>query len=87
MILRWLKLQRPVAHAEKALEYVEHTLALVQKRAFAHPEVGAYPWLIPQLDYVKRVLPIAPSFMKSILEQADKQERHYKERTQNYSKP
>jgi len=60
MILRWLKLQRPVAHAEKAAEYVEKALEILRQRASVNPEHGAYPRLIPQVEYVKSIL-IEPS--------------------------
>jgi len=56
MILRWLKLQKPIAHAEKALEYVEKTLAILRQRASVNPEHGAYPRLIPQVEYVRTAL-------------------------------
>jgi len=56
MILRWFGLQKPIAHAEKALGYVEKVFALVQERSTAHPELGVYSWLIPQLEYIKSVL-------------------------------
>jgi len=44
MILRWLKLQRPVAHVEKALEYFEKVLYEVYHR------------IISQIEYVRLVL-------------------------------
>jgi len=56
MKLKWLKQQKPVTHADKALEYIEKALALVRQRATADPEHGAYPYLIPQIEYVKSVL-------------------------------
>jgi len=56
MILRWLKLQKPIAHAEKALEYVEKVLTILRQRASANPEHGAYPRLISLAEYVKLVL-------------------------------
>jgi len=56
MILRWLKLQKPIAHAEQALEYVEKVLAILRQRASANPEHGAYPRLIPLAEYVKSAL-------------------------------
>jgi len=60
MILRWLKLQKPIAHADKALEYVEKALAILRQRASVNPEHRAYPRLIPQVEYVKSIL-IEPS--------------------------
>jgi len=57
MILRWLKLQRPVAHADKALEYVEKVLDVVQKQASSYPpELEVHSWIISQLEYIKLVL-------------------------------
>jgi len=60
MILQWLKLQKPIAHAEKAAEYVEKALEILRQRASVNPEHGAYPRLIPQVEYVKSLL-IEPS--------------------------
>jgi len=68
MILRWLKLQKPIAHAEKAAEYVEKALAILRQRASANPKHGAYPRLIPQIEYIKSVL-IEPSTDRSKLEE------------------
>jgi len=57
MILRWLKLQKPVAHAEKALEYIKKVLDIVQKQASAYPpEFEVHSWLISQIEYIKLVL-------------------------------
>jgi len=57
MILRWLKLQRPVAHADKALEYVEKVLDIVQKQASSYPpELEVHSWIISQIEYIKLVL-------------------------------
>jgi len=56
MILRWLKLQKPIAHTEKALEYVEKILAFIQMRSSAHPEYEVYYRIISQIEYIKRVL-------------------------------
>jgi len=70
MILRWLKLQLPIAHAEKALEYVGKVLELVQKRAAAYSEPEALSWMISQIEYVKLVL-IERSTNRSKLREID----------------
>jgi len=66
MKLQWLKQQKPVTHADKALVYIEKVLALLRQRAVADPEHGAYPRLIPQVEYIKSVL-IEPSTDRSKL--------------------
>jgi len=67
MILRWLKLQRPVAHAEKALEYIEKVLDIVQKQASSYPpELEVHSWIISQIEYIKLVL-IEPNADRSKL--------------------
>jgi len=57
---QWSRQQNPVTYANKALNYVEKTLALVRQRAIADPEHAAYSLIIPQIEYVKSVL-IEPS--------------------------
>jgi len=66
MKLQWLKQQKPVTHADKALVYIEKVLAILRQRAVADPEHGAYPRLIPQVEYIKSVL-IEPSTDRSKL--------------------
>jgi len=69
MKLQWLKQQKPVTHADKALEYVEKALAIAQDRAaFISEEVSSLPSegsgeyeaiffsMINQIKYVKTVL-------------------------------
>jgi len=56
MISRWLGIQKPIVHAEKALEYVEKALSLVHKRVSTCPEPEMYLWLVPQIEYIKSVL-------------------------------
>jgi len=64
----WLRQQKPVTHADKALEYVEKALAIVQERSAAISEAsiassesdGAYEGMfysmINQIQYVITVL-------------------------------
>jgi len=56
MISRWLRTQKPIAHAEKVLEYVEKALSLVHKRISTYPVPEMYLWLAPQIKYIKSVL-------------------------------
>jgi len=53
---KWLKQQKLPTHAETALVYVEKVIALVYQRMVEHPEHGAYPRILPQLNYIKTVL-------------------------------
>jgi len=53
---KWLKQQKLPTHAETALVYVEKVIALVHQRMVEHPEHGAYPRMLPQLNYIKTVL-------------------------------
>jgi len=53
---KWLKQQKLPTHAETALVYVEKVIALVRQRIAEHPEHGAYPRMLPQLNYIKTVL-------------------------------
>jgi len=79
MKLQWLKQQKPVTHADKALVYIEKVLAIVQERAASIPEDdpclplednGEYKAIffsmLKQIQYVKNVL-IRPSTDRSKL--------------------
>jgi len=55
---------------KKTLEYVEKAFALVQERSTAHPELGVYSRLIPQLEYIKSVL-LDPNADRSKLHKID----------------
>jgi len=61
-----LKQQKPVTHAEKALEYAEKASAIVRQRAHSNPENEVYSRIISEIEYVKTVL-IEPSTDRSRL--------------------